>query len=261
MGFGLGHGRDLDDAPGQIGVTDLELPALPDDAATNMLSGRIDPRNWFAEPSRNFEVEIGCGKGTFILETGRAHPDTNFLGIEWAREFYLYAADRVRRAKLTNVRMLRTDATEFLKWRCPDAIASVIHLYYSDPWPKRKHHKNRVVQHRFLAQAWRILMPGGELRVVTDHDELWQWDVAHFDIWTNNNSYNAWKMGTHQLVDQMQQASDVTHALPVCEGAPFRSAEFIPPAWVGEGQVVGTNYERKFTDAEKRPHSMVLVKQ
>ncbi len=257
MGFGLGHGRDLDDAPGIIGVSDTQLLPLADDAALNPSAGRLDPRAWFAHPDRPFEIEIGCGKGSFILETARDQPEVNFLGIEWAREFYLYASDRVRRAQLCNVRMLRTDASEFLRWRCNSNIARVIHLYYSDPWPKRKHHKNRVVQHRFLAEVHRVLAPGGQLRIVTDHDELWVWDQAHFDIWTNATSYAAWRSDGSGTIDQMQS---VPSYFPECSGAPYTLEPFIPPTWVGEGAVVGTNYERKFTDEHKRPHSAVLVK-
>ncbi len=262
MGFGLGHGRDLDDAPGVIGVTDAELPALPDEAMADPLAGRLDPRRWFADPGRRFEIEIGCGKGTFILETAKANPATNFLGIEWAREFYLYAADRVRRAHLANVRMLRTDAAEFLRWRCQGGIASVIHLYFSDPWPKRKHHKNRVVQHRFLAEAWRVLAPGGELRVVTDHDELWAWDEAHVAIWTDPAAWAAWREGRWKAGPEHQPVPPVAILPTAAPGlAPFKAEAFVPPPWVGEGELVGTNYERKFRKDDRPPHSVVLRKQ
>jgi tRNA (guanine-N7-)-methyltransferase len=233
MSFGLGHGRDLDDAPGIVGVTSQELPSLPDEALTDPQAGFVDPRRWFPDPSRPLELEIGPGKGSFILETARANPDVNFLGIEWAREFYLYAADRVRRAGLRNVRLLRADASDFLRWRCPSGILSVIHLYFSDPWPKKKHHKNRVIQDRFLQEAHRTLIPGGELRVVTDHDELWEWDMEHFKRWTQPRSPDA--------------------------SAPFELLPFTPPEWVGEGQLVGTNYERKMC-TDKPPHAAVLRK-
>jgi tRNA (guanine-N7-)-methyltransferase len=264
MSFGLGHGRDLDDAPGIVGVSDLELPVLPDEALTNPAAGRTDPRAWFPDPSRPLEVEIGSGKGTFLLEQARREPNTNYLGIEWAREFYLYAADRVRRAGLKNVRMLRTDATEFLRWRCPDGIVSVIHLYFSDPWPKKRHHKNRVVQDRFLGEVWRVLRiadgglriegkradvssnpqsaipnpQSGELRLVTDHDDLWDWCLEHFRRWTAE-----------------------TGPAPAWKNAPFEQLEFTPPTWVGDGQLIGTNYERKMCAAEgKTAHAAVLRK-
>ncbi len=230
MSFGLGHGRDLDDAPGVVGISRAELPPLPDEAMTNPEAGRLDPRAWFANPAAPFEIEIGSGKGTFLLGESATNPTTNYLGIEWSREFYLYAADRVRRRALRNVRMLHTDATEFLRWRVPDGIVRTIHLYYSDPWPKARHHKNRVVQDRFLADAHRVLVPGGELRLVTDHPDLWAWYESFIARWTSP-------------------------AAP----AQFERLAFTPPAWVDEDEVVGTNYERK-TRAEGRPPQACVLR-
>lgn len=239
MSFGLGHGRELDDAPGVVGVSREDLPPLPDEAIANPAAGRVDPRAWFPHPEQPFELEIGCGKGTFILNQGAADPTTNYLGIEWAREFYLYAADRVRRRVLSNVRLLHTDATEFIRWRVPDAIIRTIHLYYSDPWPKSRHHKNRVVQDAFLAQVHRVLAPGGELRLVTDHADLWEWYESHISRWTS------------------PQGPSVS-ALPA--GPVFERLDFTPPEWVDEDSVVGTNYERKTRAAGRPPRSCVLRK-
>lgn len=246
MSFGLGHGRELDDALGVVGVSEVELPPLPDAAMTDPEAGRVDVGAWFRNPQAPLELEIGSGKGTFLLGQGKASPHVNLLGIEWAREFYLYAADRVRRAGLTNVRLLRTDATEFLRWRVRDGSVGVIHLYFSDPWPKTKHHKNRVIQHRFLFEAWRVLKAGGELRVVTDHDELWAWDQAHFDVWTRGGGLTA-----AGVLTETQRAK-----LPA---RPFEAKAFTPPEWVGDGAVVGTNYERKMC-VDRPPHALVLVK-
>src|SRR5438132_408741 len=139
MGFGLGRGRQLDDAPGVVGVSSAELPPLPDDILARPEAGRVDPRRWFPHPERPFEIEIGSGKGGFLLQEGAANAGLNYLGIEQAGEFYYYCADRIRRRGLSNVRMLHADGAEFLHWRCPDAVVRVIHLYFSDPWPKRKH--------------------------------------------------------------------------------------------------------------------------
>lgn len=250
MSFGLGHGRELDDASGVVGVTREEFPTLPDAALTDPLAGRLDPRGWFSDPARPFEIEIGCGKGTFILETAKAHPGVNFLGVEWAREFYLYTADRVRRAALANVRLLRTDASEFLQWRCASGIARVIHLYFSDPWPKTKHHKNRVVQHRFLAEAWRVLVPGGELRIVTDHAELWAWCREHFAVWTQGPAFT-------EFAAAKPFAAGVLPQIPA-GSAPFEMLAFTPPEWVGEGELVGTNYERKFSTGARSANAGVL---
>lgn len=242
MSFNLGHDRALDPAPGVVGVAEHELPPMPDDAFATPESrelARVDPRAWFPRPDLPLEIEIGCGKGSFALEHSRAHPDTNLLAIEWAGEFYAYTADRVRRAVRPNVRVLHADAVEFLRWRVPAAIASVIHLYFSDPWPKSRHHKRRVVQDRFLSEAWRVLRDAGELRIVTDHDEYWSWMGAYFDRWTS-------AAGGTSLVGR--------------EGPPFERRAFSPAPWVTEGSLVGTNYERKMCGEDKRPHAVVLVK-
>lgn len=247
MSFGLGHDRDLDDAPGRVGVSGEELPALPDAIASDPEAGRVDPRRWFAEPARPFEMEIGSGKGTFLLQHGGAHPEVNILGMEWAREFYLYTADRVRRAGLKNVRVLHTDAVEFVRWRVPDGIVRVIHLYFSDPWPKSRHHKRRVVQDAFLAQAWRVLEPGGELRIVTDHEDYWKWMEEHFARWTGRDGE------AKREKDGVRSPQGAAHPL-------FERLAFEPPEGAGEGELVGTNFERKYRKEGRGFNACVLRK-
>jgi tRNA (guanine-N7-)-methyltransferase len=226
MSFGLGHGRDLD--PSGTGLTMADLPPIPDAPTIEEARAALgyDPRTLFADPSRRFEIEIGSGKGTFLLQQAELEPATNFLGIEWAGEFWAYAADRIRRRALANVRLLHGDATEFIRTRVPDAIASVVHLYFSDPWPKSRHHKRRVVQDHTLREFHRILAPAGELRIVTDHDDLWKWDVEHAE-----------------------------RAAHLFERRPFER-----PASAGEGEVVGTNFERKFRREGRPFHAMTLVR-
>lgn len=260
MSFGLGHGRSLDPAPGVVAISQEELGGLPDDILTNPDAGRTDPRQWFPNPDRRFELEIGSGKGTFLVQQAELEPQTNFLGIEWAAEFCAYAADRVRRRReadgsFMHVRLLRTDATEFLRWRCPAGICSVIHLYFSDPWPKSRHHKNRVVQHRFLLDAWRALTPGGELRVVTDHDELWAWDEAHFAMWCTPGGLGR---AASKAIPAMP--ADVTRELGVLPDPPFDRLGFDRPDSAKDGELVGTNFERKFRLEGRSFHAAVLRK-
>jgi tRNA (guanine-N7-)-methyltransferase len=231
-----------------IAIPRDSIPPLPDDLGTRPDAGRLDPCAWFQNPALPLEIEIGCGKGTFILNESKARPGSNFLGIEWEGEFFAYTCDRLRRAGVTNARGLHADATEFLRWRTPSSLVSVIHLYFSDPWPKVKHHKNRVIQHRFLAEAWRVLAPGGELRVVTDHDELWAWDLAHFAPWTDAGGFAA-----------LRSTNTVpASALPPVD-RPFDMLPFATLDRMSEGEVVGTNYERKMC-VGKTPHSCTLRK-
>ena len=239
MSFGLARGRPLDPAPGSVMIGEEELPPLPDQIVNDPEAGRLDPRDWFPNPGSRFEIEIGSGKGTFLVQHAPRQPDTNFLGIEWAGEFARYAADRIRRAGFANIRMLRTDATQFLRWRVPDGCVDVIHLYFSDPWPKTKHHKKRVVQDSFLADAARVLRPGGELRVVTDHDELWAWDEEHFGRWCSGDGPTPGFTGSRP---------------------PFERRPFVAPESAGEGEFVGTNFERKFRKEGRSFNACTLVR-
>ncbi|MHC4220121.1 MAG: tRNA (guanosine(46)-N7)-methyltransferase TrmB, partial [Planctomycetota bacterium] len=188
--------------------------------------GRVDPRAWFEHAQRPFEIEIGSGKGTFLVQQAPLRPQVNYLGIEKTVEFYRYTADRIRRRDLANVRILRADAGEFLRFWCADAVAAIVHLYFSDPWPKNRHHKRRVVHDRTLVELHRVIAPGGELRLVTDHDELWAWYEDH--------------------------ARRHEHLF---ERRPFDRVES-----AGAGEIVGSNFERKYRPQGRPFHAMTLVK-
>jgi tRNA (guanine-N7-)-methyltransferase len=283
MSFGLGRGKPLDPALGVVAVSDTELPPLPDSIGTDPLAGRLDPRVWFPRPDRPFEVEIGSGKGTFLIQEAERRPEANFLGIEWAKEFCDYFADRVRRRRagladdekgpdaldepppraLMNVRTLHTDAAEFLRWRVPDAIVRVIHLYFSDPWPKSRHHRRRVVQDRFLATAARVMPPGGELRVVTDHAELWAWDIAHFADWCRDPSSLLPAVGEEARADVEANRREFPRDAALVPRSPtdrpFELIPFVRPTSAGDGELVGTNFERKYR-REGRPFNAIILR-
>ncbi len=120
------------------------------------------------------ELEIGTGKAAFLLRRARARPERNFLGLEWANEFYRYAVDRLERWKIRNVRLLRTDASHFMRVVCPPETLTALHVYHPDPWPKKRHHKRRLFQPPFVAAAVRSLVPGGHWAVQTDHAEYFE---------------------------------------------------------------------------------------
>ncbi len=197
-----------------IEVPASTLPALPDDLRTNPAGARLDLQAWFTRPAP-LHLEIGSGKGTFLLQEAPAHPQINWIGIEYEFEFFAFAADRLRRHQVPHVRMLCLDASDFVHWRVPSASVEVIHLYFPDPWPKTRHHKRRMIQDRFLADCARVLIPGGSLRIATDHAPYWAWMRAHFDRWTT----------LHQ---------------------PFEELAFERPASAREGELVGSNFERKY---------------
>ena len=216
MSAGLSHRRPLN--PGDWEYILSELPSPSEQ--------RLDPRDWFDDPTLPFELEIGSGKGTFLVQQSKLQTQTNFLGVEWAAAYAHHAADRFRRHQLGNVRMLLGNGVEFIEHWCPDGIAQVIHLYFSDPWPKSRHHKRRVVQDASLLQFHRLLDAGVELRLVTDHADLWRWYECHADRNT----------------------------------ALFERIEFNSPPSAGEAEVVGTNFERKFIAEGRQFNSMTLLK-
>lgn len=121
--------------------------------------------------SRQIEMEIGSGKGGFLLNRARALPDRGFLGIEYANKFFLYAADRMVRWQVTNIRLMRTDARHLVIHHLPPACLEIMHIYHPDPWPKKRHHKRRLIQPEFISAAVDALVPGGRIAIQTDHDE------------------------------------------------------------------------------------------
>ena len=131
------------------------------------------PSTWF-EGNEPFELEIGSGKGGFLLARARAHPEVRLLGIEWANKYYRYAADRMARWNVRNVRVMRTDAKLFvIHHLAPDSL-SALHVYHPDPWPKKRHHKRRLIQPDFAEAAIRAIVPGGAWLVQTDHADYWE---------------------------------------------------------------------------------------
>lgn len=126
------------------------------------------PQAWFDSPGP-FELEIGCGKGGFLLARAQARPDVRLLGVEWANKFFKFAADRMVRRGVTNVRVMRTDAKVFVMNHLPPESVAALHLYHPDPWPKKRHHKRRIVQDDFAEAVARVLMPNGLWLIQTDH--------------------------------------------------------------------------------------------
>ncbi len=171
-------------------------------------------------------VEIGSGKGTFILNQAKAQAEVDFLGIEWASKYYRHAVDRVGRWELENIRLLRADAAVFLAEHISDQSVSCIHLYFPDPWPKKRHHKRRFVNQANIEQVFRILGPGGVFKMATDHAEYFE---------------------------QMQ-------AVLGQNSSRFEIVEFLPTAGAKTGEWVGTNFERKYLKEERSVYTLAVAK-
>lgn len=140
------------------------------------------PENYFAPldlaeifPRRApVEIDLGCGDGAFLTAMAARHPDRNFLGIERLHGRTRSACGKAARGKLRNVRVLLIESTYLVKYLLPPASADVIHLLFPDPWPKKRHHRRRIVTGDFLAAVHRALVLGGWLRIVTDQADYFR---------------------------------------------------------------------------------------
>jgi tRNA (guanine-N7-)-methyltransferase len=117
------------------------------------------------------EVEVGFGKGLFLLNAALARPQVNFLGIEVVRKYQLFTATRIAKRELKNVRLICADARAVLRERLATGSVQAVHVYFPDPWWKTRHHKRRVFTDNFAAQCARLLVPGGQLHVATDVED------------------------------------------------------------------------------------------
>ncbi len=117
---------------------------------------------------RPVEIEVGFGKGLFLVESSQARPDVNFLGIEIIRKYQLFTATRIAKRNLTNVRLMAADARHVLATQVPADSVQAMHVYFPDPWWKNRHQKRRLFTGEFAAACERVLLPGGRLWLISD---------------------------------------------------------------------------------------------
>jgi tRNA (guanine-N7-)-methyltransferase len=118
--------------------------------------------------SQPLEVELGCGDASFLVEYAARHPDRNFIGIERLLGRLRKLDRKGRRAGLANVRGVQIESAYFLQYLLPPRSASVLHIYFPDPWPKKRHHKYRLINEKFPPLARAALAPGGVVYLRTD---------------------------------------------------------------------------------------------
>lgn len=120
-------------------------------------------------------LEIGSGMGETTAAIAAMRPDTDFIAVEVHAPGVGSLLNRIAAEGLANVRVIRHDALEVLERMIPDASLAGIHLFFPDPWPKKRHHKRRLVQRAFAALAARKLAPGGYLHAATDWADYADW--------------------------------------------------------------------------------------
>jgi tRNA (guanine-N7-)-methyltransferase len=142
------------------------------------------PRPWRAEGlfgrRAPLEVEVGSGKGLFVRAAAVARPDVDFLGIEIVPRYARFAAAGLARHGLDNAAVVIADAIRVLQEVLPEESVTAIHIYFPDPWWKRRHKKRRVMRESLARDVVRVLQPGGLLHFWTDVEEYFETAVGLF---------------------------------------------------------------------------------
>lgn len=171
-------------------------------------------------------IEIGSGKGTFLVNEARAYPENDYLGIEWASRFYRYAGDRLERWSLPNTRIMRTDAAIYIEDHVDDECVDCYHVYFPDPWHKKRHNKRRFIRPENIEQFLRTLKPDGIINIATDHFGYYEWMIEAFSHFT----------------DRLEEI------------------EYIRPSGAEKGEMAGTNFERKYIKEGRKTYTLAFRK-
>jgi tRNA (guanine-N7-)-methyltransferase len=134
------------------------LPFEPRPLDLDAVFGRRAPR----------VVEVGFGDGELLCDMARRSPEQDFIGVEVHEPGVGHCLLLIERLGLTNVRLIRHDAVEVLQEQIPDGSLAAVNLFFPDPWPKKRHHKRRIVQPEFMRLVASKLQPGGHFRMATD---------------------------------------------------------------------------------------------
>ena len=155
----------------------------PGPSVIYQLANWLDPLDWRAVFDRDqpIEIDLGCGKGSFLLWAAGAHPQRNFLGVDRLLRRLRRVDRKAVRGRLNNVRLVRLEAAYLVSKLVPDGSVSTYHVLFPDPWPKRRHHERRLISAGFLASVHRTLVPGGAVNCATDHAEYFEWIQRAFE--------------------------------------------------------------------------------
>ena len=134
---------------------------------------RLDLRQLFGD-DHPVILEIGSGKGRFLIASAAELPDRNFLGVEKSLHYHRLIRDRVMKRALKNIRLVNHDAFPVMRDMLPDASIAELHIYFPDPWPRKREQKRRIIRPEALIEMRRVLVDGGSGIYVTDHREYFE---------------------------------------------------------------------------------------
>ena len=141
---------------------------LPESAFSQLPIARMFPKQ------QPLELDLGCGKGKFLIAKAQSDPDTNFIGVDRQFSRIQKIDRRINRIGLSNVKLLRIEVFHAIQHMLPEESVRTIYLFFPDPWPKRKHHRRRLLTTHFLDAVLPILTPGGTMHVMTDHADYFE---------------------------------------------------------------------------------------
>ncbi len=165
--------------------------------------------NWNKDVFKNnnsIEIEIGCGKGKFIVEKATLNPNINYVAIDKFPTILYKVLTKINKSqnKLDNIKIISTDANEIENIFNENEI-SKIYLNFSDPWPKKHHEKNRLTNNKFLKQYFKILNPNGIIEFKTDNESLYKYTlkVLHDNnynvLYECDDIYNDWENNANNI--------------------------------------------------------------
>ena len=149
------------------------------------------------ETNRPLEIDLGCGDGSFLVAMASHYQERNFLGVERLLGRVRKVIRKAEKSSLLNLKVLRLELSYTIEWLLPDHCASRMHLLFPDPWPKKKHHKRRMVNQSFCESLVRILKKDGEFLFKTDHPDYFEESMLtleNFDLlkqvpWNTDDFY------------------------------------------------------------------------
>ncbi len=134
---------------------------------------RLELPELFLKP-QPLEVELGSGDGSFLAAYARQSPERNFIGVERLLGRLRKLDRKGKRAGLQNLRLIRLEAAYLVEYLLPVGSVTALHVYFPDPWPKRKHRKNRLINERFTELARQALVVGGVVYLRTDDADYFE---------------------------------------------------------------------------------------
>ena len=160
------------------------------------------------------ELDLGAGDGVYVEARARREPGRNFVAVERLLGRATKIAKKAQRGKLSNLRVLRLESAYFLRNLCPPGSVDVVTLRYPDPWPKRRHHGNRILTRDFAADAARACRKGGRLQLTTDDREYFEWACREVDgcpDWKPDAGWAGVEEPTSEFEEKFKQEGRLTY--------------------------------------------------